>query len=43
MCLNLNVKSAIVLMWGNGYIYRKGLGNLDEYLNVFYVRIYLFS
>lgn len=26
-------------MWGNGYIYKKGLRNLDEHSNAFYVRI----
>lgn len=26
-------------MLGNGYIYKKGLGNLDEHSNAFYVRI----
>lgn len=26
-------------MWGNGYIYRQGSGNLDEHSNAFYIGI----
>lgn len=39
LCLYSNVKSAIALMWRNGYIHRQGSGNLDEHSNAFYIGI----